>query len=226
MPKFTRKKSSLLKCPQGRHWSPSSSNKTTILAIYYKKWIFQRQISDFRIHWVKSHRQPTDSCQLVWFLLHFQIHFALIESKMENKIRNASVFAVMEGSQYMGHLKQEKVWESHRRGMSGGSKSHRQSLIEVWSALQLDCRVKEGDGGGGGWGGEMWLLHSCPPTQPPSGGEKRPPRTPLIPRTWNFSNVMQGLWRGNWGSSVAAPSLFACLLFNPIPKGEWLHRNC
>lgn len=221
-----QEKSSQLKGPWAWPRNPSSSHKTTISAIYYEPGSFQQQVSDLKSI---ENNQPTGSCHLVWFLLRLEIHFGLIEAKSDTKVCDVTTFATMRvtritRAQCMGHLQQNKKWESHPSGMSGGSKSHRQGLTDVWSAFQLDRGVKKGGGGG------MWLLHSCPPTQPPSGGggggDGRTYTEPLIPRMWNFCNVMQGsLWRGNWGSSVAVPSPFACLLFNPSPEGEWLHRN-
>lgn len=60
--------------------------------------------------------------------------------------------------QYTGHLLHKKASESHPCRMPRGFKLDLQRLVEVWSALQLLCGVKGGDGS------EMWLLHSCPPT--------------------------------------------------------------
>lgn len=64
----------------------------------------------------------------------------------------------------MGHLKQEKF--GNPIFMDCQEALNPIPRVSLKSVLQLDCRVRKEAGG------EIWLLHSCPPTQPPSGGEE------------------------------------------------------
>lgn len=150
-----------------------------ISAIYYEPGNFQQQLSDLKST-EKNHTARLQTA-VTWFSFCSASgqHFPLIESKTETKMCDVSVFATIGVTgvfqpQYTGHLqRKKKVWESHPSGMSGGSKSHRQSLIEVWSALQLDCGLKKG-----GWGCDVFAAQLSIYTASIWGGGNRPPRTP------------------------------------------------
>lgn len=148
-------------------------NCLTISAIYYEPGSFQQLVSDLK----STEKNHTASLQtaVIWFSISscLEIHFAVTESKTETNKCNVSVFATIRVTgifqpQYMGHLLQRKfgnpiLVECQDALNYIGRFSVKSGLLSSW--------IVEWKKGGGGGGGEMWLLHSCPPTQPPSGSE-------------------------------------------------------
>lgn len=113
--------------------------------------------------------------------------------------------------QYMGHLSQKKVWESHRRGMTGCSKSHGQTFLEVWPALQLE----KADGG---WDVAAAQLSTYTAS---IWGGNGPPRTP-----WSQECATSAMWcKAVFGEETEEVQwLFhrylPALLFNPYSQGR------